>query len=132
MATNNTIAKAARNVRTVDVGTFSIDDKPTLPVVATAGDSITLFTAPCDMRLYGAHLRQGAGVGAGVTLKLQKNSGGTRTDLTASTTAATAGVVSGSGLVPIDLKAGDTVEVLVSGGQNAAVQIEYDLLVRRA
>lgn len=132
MATNNLIAKAARNVRTVDVGNFSIDDKPTLPVVAAAGDSVTLFTAPCDMRLYGAHLRQGADVGANVTLKLQKNSGGTRTDLTASTTAATAGVVSGTGLVPIDLKAGDTVEVLVSGAVNSAAKIEYDLLVRRA
>lgn len=132
MATNNNIARLARNVRVVDVGSFAIDDKPTLPVVATAGDSVTLFTAPCDMRLYGAHLRQPATVGAGVTLKLQKNSGGTRTDLTASTTAATAGVVSGSGLVPIDLKAGETVEVLVSGGANAAVAIEYDLLVRRA
>ena len=132
MAINGLIAIAARNVRSVDVGEYAIDGKPVLPVVAAQGDSITLFTAPHDMRLYGAHLRQAANVGAGVTLKLQKNSGGTRTDLTGSTTAATASVVSGSGLVPIDLKAGDTVEVLVSGGVNAAVAIEYDLLVRRA
>lgn len=132
MATNSTIAIPARNVRSVDVGEYSIDAKPVLPIVANAGDSVTLFTAPHDMRLYGAHLRQGANVGANVTLKLQRNRGGTRVDLTASTTAATAGVVSGSGLVPIDILAGDTIEVLVSGGVNAAVAIEYDLLVRRA
>lgn len=131
MAIISLIAIAARNVRSVDVGEYAIDAKPVLPVAA-AGDSITLFTAPHDIRLYGAHLRQPANVGAGVTLKLQRNRAGTRVDLTTATTAATAGVVSGGGLVPIDLLAGDTVEVLVTGGANAAVAIEYDLLCRRA
>ena len=132
MATNNLIAVAARNTRTVDVGEFAIDGKPTLPVVAAAGDSVTLFTAPCDMRLFSAHLRQTAALGAGVTLKLQRNRAGARVDLTQSTTAATAGVASSTGIVPIDILAGDTVEVLVSGGANTAQPIEYDLLVRRA
>lgn len=132
MATNTSIQILARNVRSVDVGEYTIDAKPVLPVVAAAGDSITLFTVPHDIRLYGAHLRQAANVGAGVTLKLQRNRGGARVDLTAATVAAAAGVVSGGGLVPIDLIAGDTVEVLVSGGVNAAVAIEYDLLCRRA
>src|SRR2546430_5119455 len=47
--------------------------------VAAAGDSITLFTVPCDMRLYGAHLRSLAAQTA--TAKLQLNRAGTRTDL---------------------------------------------------
>lgn len=132
MATNTSIQILARNVRSVDVGEYAIDAKPVLPVVAAAGDSVTLFTAPHGMRLFSAHLRQPATVGAGVTLKLQKNSAGVRTDITASTTAATAGVASSTGLLPLDLAAGDTVEVLVSGAVNAAVAIEYDILARHA
>jgi hypothetical protein len=129
MAVNTTIQRLARNVRTVDVGEFSIDDKPVLPV-AVAGDSITLFTVPCDMRLYGAHLRSLAAQTA--TAKLQLNRGGTRTDLTAATTAGSDSRTTGAGLVPIDLKAGDMIEVLVGGTSSNATAIEYDLLVRRA
>jgi hypothetical protein len=132
MATNTSIQVLARNVRSVDVGEYSIDAKPVLPVVAAAGDSITLFTAPHDIRMNTAHLRQAAGGGAGVTLKLQRNRAGVRTDLTATTTANTAGVVSSATVGPQDILAGDTVEVLVAGGVNAAIGIEYDLLCRRA
>ncbi|MCP3735624.1 hypothetical protein M9979_12145 [Sphingomonas sp. RP10(2022)] len=131
MATITSIAIAARNVRSLDTGVYSIDGKPALPAVA-AGDRIVLFTAPHAMRLTSAHLRQTAGMGASATLKLQKNSASTYTDLTASTTAATAGVVNSAGLLPIDLAAGDTVEVLVSGGASAAGVIEYDILARHA
>lgn len=131
MATNNLIAIPARNVRSLDTNVYAISGKPVLPVAAN-GDSITLFTMPHNARGLLAHLRQPNNVGAGVTLKLQKNSGGTRTDLTASTTAATAGVVSSAGLMPGDLAAGDTIEVLVSGGANAAVAVEYDIQCQHA
>lgn len=131
MATITSIAVLARNVRVVDVGLFAIDAKPALPAAAN-GDNIVLLTAPCDMRLFSAHLRQPATLGAAATLKLQRVRGGVRTDLTAATTAATAGVVSGAGLVPIDILAGDTIEVLVGGGALSAGIVEYDLLVRRA
>jgi hypothetical protein len=132
MATNTSIQMLARNVPSLDTGVYSISKKPVLPVVAAAGDSVTLLTMPHSARILSAHLRQGANVGAGVTLKLQKNSGGTRTDLTASTTAATAGVVSSIGLLPVDIAPGDTIEVLVSGAQNAAVAIEYDIQCQHA
>lgn len=132
MATINTIAVAARNVRSLDTGVYAISGKPVLPVVPAAGDSITLFTMPHDARALSAHLRQPANVGAGCTLKLQRNRAGVRTDLTASTTAATAGVVNSSGLLPVDLIAGDTVEVLVSGAVNAAAAIEYDIQCQHA
>lgn len=132
MATINTIAVPAKAVRSLDTGMYNVDGKPVLPIVTAAGDSITLFTFPHDGRIVQAHLRQPATVGAGVTLKLQRNRGGTRVDLTGSTTAATAGTINGAGLCPTDFLLGDTVEVLVSGGMNAAVGIEYDLTCQRA
>lgn len=131
MALLNSIAIPAKNVRSLDTGLFAISGKPVLPAAA-AGDNITLFTFPHGGRMTGAFLRQPANVGAGVTLKLQKNSGGVRTDLTAATTAATAGVVSGVGVTPVDFLPGDTVEVLTAGGASAAVQVEYDIVCQRA
>jgi hypothetical protein len=131
MATNNLIAIPARLVRSLDTGNYTMDGKPTLPVAA-AGDSITLFTMVHAGRIMGATLKVPNTVGAAVTLKLQKNSGGTRTDLTVATTAATAGVVTGVTLLPVDFLAGDTVEILTAGGTNAAVIVEYDVVCRHA
>lgn len=131
MALNSTIALAATQVRSLDTNLYDIIGKPVLPAVA-AGDNVTLFTAPHAMRVTSAHLRVPATLGAGVVCKLQKNSGGVRTDLTAATTAATAGVVSSAGLLPVDMAAGDTVEVLVSGGASTAGAIEYDVIAQRA
>ena len=130
MATNSTIAVPASLVRSLDTNLYDIAGKPTLPAVAS-GDSVTLFTAPHAMRVTSAHLRVPATLGAGVTCKLQKNTGGTRSDITASTTAATAGVVASVNL-PIDLASGDTIEVLVSGGASSAGAIEYDVIAQRA
>ena len=127
MATNNTIALPARNVRSVDVGEYAIDGKPVM-AVAPAGDSVTLFTVPHGIRLYGAHLRSLAAQTA--ALKLQLNRGGVRTDLTGATTAGQDSRATGAGLTPTDLQPGDTVEVLVSGAASNATAIEYDLLCR--
>lgn len=131
MALVSTIAVAASLVRSLDTGLYNISAKPVLPAVAN-GDNVTLFTAPHAMRVTSAHLRVPGTLGAGVVCKLQKNSGGVRTDLTAATTAATAGVVSSAGLLPVDMAAGDTVEVLVSGGASTAGGIEYDVIAQRA
>lgn len=131
MAVLSTILLAARFVRVVDVGEFSIDAKPVLPA-ANNGDNIQLFTAPCDMRLNTSHLKVPNTLGASATLKMQRNRGGTRVDMTATTTAATAGVVNGSTIGPMDLQAGDIIELLVGGGALTSGTVEYDLLVRRA
>lgn len=132
MATNNSIAIPARKVRSLDTGVYAVSGKPVLPVVAAAGDSITLFTMPHDARALSAHLRVPADLGASVVCKLQRNRGGTRTDLTVATTAAQAGVVNSAGVLPVDLLAGDTVEVLVSGAVNAAKAVEYDVQCQHA
>jgi hypothetical protein len=131
MAVVTSIMIAARNVRVVDVGEFSIDYKPVLPAAANA-DNIQLFTAPCDMRLNTAHLKVPTGLGASATLKMQRNRAGVRTDITAATTANTAGVVNAAGIAPLDLLAGDIIELLVGGGALTSGTVEYDLLVRRA
>lgn len=131
MAVLSSIAIAASLVRSLDTGLFLISGKPLLPVAAAA-DNIQLLTIPNDMRLLGTHLRVPNDLGAGVTLKLQRNRGGVRIDIGLVTTAATAGVVLGTGLLPVDLLAGDIIEVLTAGGASAAKVIEYDLTVQRA
>lgn len=133
MATVSTIAIAAKLVRSLDTGLFDITGKPALPAAANA-DRITLFTAPHDMRVISAHLRQTAGMGAAATLKMQKNpqgAGANLVDMTAATTAATAGVVTSAGLLPIDLAAGDTVDLLVGGGALTAGIVEIDVVAQR-
>jgi hypothetical protein len=133
MAIQTAIAIAAKNVRSLDTNLYDITGKPVLPATAN-GDSQVLLTFPNAARLYGAHLTVPATLGAGVTVKLQKRDGttGAAVDITASSVAATAGIVSGTGLVPIDVKAGDTIEVLVSGGASAAGQIAFDLVAQHA
>jgi hypothetical protein len=108
---------------------YDIHGKPVIPATVN-GDSQLLLTFPNAGRLYGAHLTVPATLGGGVTGKLQLRRVATNTvvDITQSSTAATAGVVSGSGLVPTDFAVGDTVELLISGGTSAAAQtIAYDL-----
>ena len=131
MATQTAIAVPATQVRSLDTGLFTINGKPVLPVTAN-GDRQVLFTAPHAMRVSAAHLRVPATLGASVVCKLQKNSATVYTDLTAATTAATAGVVTSAGLLPLDMAAGDTVELLVAGAASTAGGIEYDVNVQRA
>lgn len=133
MAIQTTIAKPAKLVRSLDMNAYDVNDKVQLPVTAN-GDSQVLLTMPHNARLYGAHLTVPAGLGAGVVCKLQKRAiaDGAAVDITAASTAATAGIVTGTGLVPIDVLAGDTIEILVSGGASVAGLIAYDLLLQRA
>jgi hypothetical protein len=131
MAVNNTIAIPVTQVRMLDTGMFNLSGKPTLPAAAAA-DNITLLTFPNAGRIVNAHLKVPATLGASVVLKMQKNSGGTRTDLTVATTAATAGVVTSATIGPVDFAAGDTIELLVSGATVTPQIVEFDLACQRA
>lgn len=129
MAVQTSIALSARVVRErMDGMLYDINNKPVVPVTA-AGDSQVLLTFPNAGRLYGAHLTVPNNMGAGVTAKLQlrRVSDGSTTDITATSAPATAGIFSGSGLVPTDFFVGDTVELLIAGGQSSAAVIAYDL-----
>ena len=128
MTIQTAIAISARAVRELDTGLYDVTAKPTLPATA-AGDSQVLLTMPVPARLYGAHLTVPNNLGSGVICKLQKRdaTSGTAVDITAASTAATAGIVSGTGIVPIDVGLGDTIEVLLAGGTSTAQAIAYDL-----
>jgi hypothetical protein len=131
MAVNNTVAIPVTLVRMLDTGMFNLNGKPLLPAAAAA-DNITLLTFPNAGRMSNAHLKVPATLGAGVTLKMQKNTGGTRTDLTVVTTAATAGVVTSATIGPVDFLTGDTIELLVAGGTVTPQIVEFDLTCQRA
>ena len=133
MATFTTIAVLARNVRMLDTGTFNLSGKPVLPATAN-GDRQVLFTFPNDCRITSCHLRVPATLGGAATVKLQRNRAGVYTDITAISVAATAGVASGAGLVPLDVLAGDSIEVLVGGGALTGGQagVEYDILAQHS
>lgn len=134
MAIQTSIAVGKLLVRSLDTGLFVQIFKPVLPVTAQ-NDSQVIATQRHSGRLVTAHLRVPANLGAGATAKLQKRDVGTGTavDITAATTAATAGVVSSAGLLPIDFNDGDTIELLVSGAATTvAATIEIDLQMQRA
>ena len=133
MAIQTTIAKAAKLVRMVETGQFALVEKVTIPAT-TNGDSQVLLTMPFAARVFTAWLRVPATMGAAHTGKLQKRDvdTGVATDLTLTTTAATAGVVVSTGLLPVDLKAGDTIEYLASGANAVASAIEVDLSMQHA
>lgn len=118
MAILTTIALKATLMRMLETGVHIIPNMRYQVPATTSGDSHVLGYMPSDGRLYGAHLTVPNSLGAGVTVKLQKRDvdTGTAVDITAASTAATAGITSGSGLVPIDFKRGDTIEALFSGG----------------
>jgi hypothetical protein len=113
----------------VDVSTYHLTRKVALASGdASNGDNIQLATILRGGRLFTSHLRTSGTLGAGATLKLQRNRGGTRVDLTGATTAGGASYVNGSAIGPLDVQAGDIIEALV-GGANiaAAADIEVDL-----
>jgi hypothetical protein len=95
-------------------------------------DNIQLFTVPAGAtyRVVGGFLAQDASLGASCTIQLQRNRGGSRTNMTAATTA---GAASRAGLTePMDLQGGDILEALVGGaGITASANINLDLLVTR-
>lgn len=136
MTVQTTIALAATKVRSLDTGVFNISNKWLLPAT-TNGDSHVLMTMPHAGRMSSMHLKVPATLGAAAICKLQKRDAVTTTaiDITAATTAATAGVVTGAAVGPFDYNAGDTIELIVSGGNltaQATANVETDLLAQHA
>ncbi len=128
----NTYALPATQTPEIHAGAFTITR--VLPIASGAAsnaDNITVLTIGRNARLTMAFLRNSATLGASCTLKMQRNRGGTRTDLTVATTAGSASVVSGITLGPVDLLAGDIIELLVGGANiGAAASVEVDLLLQ--
>lgn len=97
---------------------------------ANSGDNIEVFDFPVDgqYQIVGAALKVDASLGAGVTLQLKANG----TAITGATTAASASRVSADADsdMPIDIDGGETIELLVGGGNigasaNAVVDLFY-------
>ncbi len=132
MAVVNTYALPATETPEIHAGAFTITRVMAIASGAAAsGDNITVLTMGRNARLNQSFLRNGGTLGASCTLKLQRNRGGTRTDLTVATTAGSASVVSGITIGPVDLLAGDIIEMLVGGANiGAAATVEVDLLLQ--
>lgn len=101
------------------------------------GDQVNVLEVPpgAKKRLTRATLRTSGTLGAGCTVQLRVNRGGSFTVLTAATTAASASKVSDAAQagVPFDLQGGDIIELLVGGADVAAaatVTVDLDLADR--
>lgn len=134
MAIQTAVAIPQKLVRMLETGVHDVTSSVQLPVTANA-DSQVIFTMPSAGRITSAHVTVPNSLGGAATLKLQKRDvdSGVAVDLTTATTAATAGIVSGAGLVPLDYKVGDTIELLVGGGAVAAqasTNVRVDLQVQ--
>lgn len=133
MATIATLLVAATLTPMVDVGSYNLHASfPVSSGLAGNGDSIQCFTVLRNARLFSAGIKTKASLGAGATVKLQRNRGGVRVDLTAATAAATVDAFASSALIgPQDLIAGDIIEMLVGGaGVTAAAAVEVDVLLQ--
>lgn len=107
-------------------GTFALTNG-----IAANGDRIQLFTVTRNMRVIHSILNVDATLGAGATLKLQRDRSGVYVDLTVATTAGAASIVTGITLGAIDLAEGDIVTALVGGANiTAAANANVDLLVQ--
>lgn len=133
MTVQTTIAILAKNVKMLETGINDINLKPSMPAT-TNGDSQVIFTFPYAGRMVRTTLRQTAAMGGAATQKVQKRDvdTGTAVDWTVATTAATAGIVTSATIGPMDFKSGDTVEVLVGGGNLTAGIIELDVEIQHA
>jgi hypothetical protein len=135
MAVNTTFLD--NNVSQLLKAPVVITKKAALPASGISnGDNVQLFTVPIGVnyRLTGAVLRHDATLGAGATLQLQVNRGGTRTSLSAASTAGAASHASSAGqaAVPFDLVGGDIIEALVGGANiSGAANLSVDLTVVR-
>src|SRR4051812_10413458 len=114
MADLTTFQNTARTQRQNDVGLYN-RNKTISVVSASAAQNDTLQLIPINRacRLVDAWLQHSATLGASCTATLRRNRGGTRTAITAATTAGAASAVSAT--KPIDLAVDDVIEVLISG-----------------
>lgn len=117
--------------RQLPVGAY-IDSIAVALAIADAanGDRIQLATMTRDCRLMLAFMAVDGTLGAGCTLKLQRDRAGVYTDITIATTAAGASVVDSTAAGAMDLLEGDIVTALVGGANIAAAAgLTVDLLL---
>lgn len=132
MADVTTLLRRSTLNREITEGAFI--DEFALPIASGAaanGDRIQLSTVTRNSRLMLATMAVSATLGAGCTLKLQRDRAGVYTDLTGATTAAAASIVNSAALGCFDLNEGDVITALV-GGANiaAAATLNVDLLLQ--
>lgn len=129
MAVLTTFLTSTTSQPILDTGVYVVTKKFTAPATGVSNaDNLQLIPILRNGRLIAAHLNAKGTLGAGATLKLQRNSGGTRTDLTIATTAGGASYVTGATLGPVDVLAGDVIEALVGGANvSAAAAVEVDI-----
>lgn len=133
MANNTTFRNDSFPVQST--GAFRISKTLALPASGIVNaDTIEVIGFPPDFKgkLIEAYLRTSATLGASATIQLRVNRGGSRTVVSAATTAGGASKVTGvaqAGL-PFDLQAGDIVELLVGGADiSGAATATVDLLI---
>lgn len=132
MANVTTYLQSSLLNKLVEVAAYVFTRKETIANAgALNGDRIQLATITRDARMLSAHLRAVATLGAGCTLKLQRDRAGVYVDLTVATTAGGASLVTSATTGPVDLKVGDVISALVGGADvGAAAAIEVDLLLQ--
>ena len=115
----------------VDVSVYNLNVRPALTAgIANNGDQIEVATILRDGRMTAADLRAVASLGAGATVQLQRYraSDNSTVNLTAATVAGGASYVNSNAIGPVDLKAGDVIQLLVGGANiTAASVVEVDL-----
>ena len=111
---------AAKDHPIVDVGNFHIRNRFTASATVGAvgyaanGDDIKLITIAAPIRLLDCMLAISGTLGAACTMQLHHLRGATRTALTAASTAAAANLLRMTAQ-PIDMVAGDQIEIRVAG-----------------
>ena len=139
MADITNVLIAAKDHRIVDVGDFHIRNRFTASATAGAigyaanGDDIKLITIAAPLRLLECTLAISATLGAACTMQLFHNRGGTRTALTAASTATAANLLRMTAQ-PIDMVAGDQIEIRVAGANilTAAAIVNAIVFVARS
>jgi hypothetical protein len=132
MAVVTTFLTASTAQPILDTGLYCVTKKFTAPATgANNADNLQLIPILRAGRLVTTHLNVKGTLGASATVKAQKNSGGTRTDLTIATTAGGASLVTSATIGPVDVIAGDIIELLVGGANiSAAAAVELDITLQ--
>ena len=133
MPTISTLLIAASLTPIVEVSVYNLNARFNLTNgIALANDSVQCFTILRNARMFAANIKARTSLGTGATVRLQRNRGGVRIDLTAATAAATVDAAANSALLgSVDLMAGDIIEIFVGGANvTAAAGVEVDLILQ--
>jgi hypothetical protein len=116
MADILTFIRKASLVPNVDVGQFYLPHPPFVtPTSGIAnGDYIRLFAPARNVTVMNAWLQTSGTLGASCTLRIVRNRSGVYTNMTATTTAGAASLVT-LNIFPIEIRTTDFIELLVGG-----------------